>query len=136
MSMAAGVRIVIFADDPQRSGPLSVGLRMHEGFEILGEGSSLRDAIQLLRVSPPDIVILMAVSPLRSWMRFAKLVLGRRPDLGILWIEQPDDFVKAAVQTGTPGVLVREGADLAAAIRMELEARRVSGGSGDWRQAS
>ena len=122
--MASPVRILIFADDPQRSRSLRVALGIHEDFEILGEGSSFREAIQLLRVSPPDLVILMGVSPLRSWLRFAKLVLGRAPNLEIVWIDQPDDFLTEAVQAKAPGILVREGADLAAVIRMESKARR------------
>jgi DNA-binding NarL/FixJ family response regulator len=125
MEAASAIRVLIVAEDSARSGPIGDGLGAHEDLEIVGEVSSFGEAIQLVGELSPDLVIFMGVSPLRSWMRFATWLSESRPGIEILWVEQPEHFLAEARQAKAPGTLVREGDDLAGAIRMALETKTV-----------
>jgi DNA-binding NarL/FixJ family response regulator len=89
--------------------------------EIVRDVTSFRDAIQTVGELSPDVVIFLGVSPLRSWKRFAMWLSESRPDIESLWMEGPDYGLAEASEARIPVTIIREGTDLADAIRMVLE---------------
>jgi DNA-binding NarL/FixJ family response regulator len=123
--VASVIRVLIVAEDPERLAPIRVGLGAHEDLAIVGEATSLGDAIQLVRERSPDLVIFMGGTPPGSWVRFATWLSDSPLDIEVLWVEQPEHFLAEAVLARAPGTLVREGDDLADAIRLVLESKAV-----------
>jgi len=112
---------VLLADDHKivRQGIRAILER--EGFEIVGEGTNGREAVDLAAQLTPEIVVLDLIMPLLNGMEAAREILQQRPGTRVvlLTMHTEEHQIVAALRAGIRGYVVKTQAaeDLVLAIR-------------------
>lgn len=92
-----------------------------EGFDVIGEASDGREAVQLARTLHPDVAILDLSMPLLNGMQAAQEILHVSPRTRIilLTMHTEDHYVLEAIRAGIRGYVVKRQAasELVQAIR-------------------
>ncbi len=101
-------------------------LETEEGFRVIGEASTGREAVRYALETKPDVVLMDIQMPELDGVAATKAILGERPDISviILTMYRQDRYVFEAIKVGARGYLLKDADanDLIAAIR------RVAGG--------
>ena len=110
---------VLLADDPElvRSG-FRLILELAD-FEVVGEASDGREALELARTTRPDVVLMDIRMPVLDGIEATRRLAGRTRVL-ILTTYDLDSYVYAALQAGASGFLLKDAgpAELLHAIRV------------------
>lgn len=108
--MKAKVRLVM-ADDHEvtRAGFISL-LAGHPEFDVVGQASNGKEALQLCEALRPDIVILDLRMPILNGLGAARLLQQRMPGLKVVIFTMDDspDHLEAAIAAGAAGYLLKD----------------------------
>jgi two-component system response regulator NreC len=125
---AAGVVRILLADDHtvMRAG-LRLLLERHENFEVIGEASDGRQAVEIAAEQKPDVVVMDVAMPNLNGVEAARQILTRNPDVAIVMLSMHSDesYVLRSLKAGARAYLLKDSAeaDLIAAIQAITEGR-------------
>lgn len=121
--MASGqrpIRLVVVDDHPlYRSGVIAT-LRDYDDIDVVGQGGSAGEALELMRTARPDVALLDVSMP-GSGIAAVGAIVAEHPDARIvmLTVSEEDDDVMTALKSGASGYALKGigGDDLIAIIR-------------------
>ncbi len=117
--MRTPVRIIVADDHPLFREGVSRTLAEQEHFEVVGEGASAEDALQLARDTQPDLVLLDISMP-GGGIRAAAKIASLFPDvrIAILTVSEAEDDVMEALKAGAHGYILKgvSGRELCEAV--------------------
>jgi two-component system response regulator DegU len=119
-----GVRLLI-ADDHRM---LREGLRrsmVDEGFEVVGEASNGKEAVELAEELRPDVVLMDVSMPELDGVEAVSRISQIAPEVRVVMLTMHSDpeVVTAAIRAGAGGYLVKDCStdEIAAAVRMAAD---------------
>lgn len=96
-------------------------LELEEGFRVIGEAATGREAVRYALETRPDVVLMDIQMPELDGVAATKAILGERPEIRviILTMYRQDRYVFEAIKVGARGYLLKDADanDLIAAIR-------------------
>jgi DNA-binding NarL/FixJ family response regulator len=96
-------------------------LKSEEDIEVIGEAENGRQAVQLARKTPPDVVVMDVAMPLMNGLEATRQILKALPTTRVLVLTSysDDDCVQQLTEAGVSGYLIKQTAsnDLVKAIR-------------------
>lgn len=96
-------------------------LESFEGIQVIGEGSDGQEALRLIKVHRPDVVLLDIAMPGLNGLEVAARVSKSCPNVAVLILSMHanEEYVAQALQAGAAGYLVKNSApsELEVAIR-------------------
>lgn len=103
----AAIRVLVVDDHAVFSDALATILRTEPGFEVVGKGGSVQEAISAARALQPDVVLLDVHMPDGSGVEAATAIKKNRPQtqVVILTSDEEESVLQAAVQAGVTGYL-------------------------------
>lgn len=106
--MSDTIRIAVVDDHPLMRDGIIHFLSSHPEFELVGEGCSKDDAVQIAENQEPDILILDVSMP-GGGLAAARQVANRFPDvkLVMLTVSENEKHVAAALEIGARGYLLK-----------------------------
>jgi DNA-binding NarL/FixJ family response regulator len=113
---------VLLADDHTvvRQG-LRALLKAEEDMEVIGEAENGRQAVNLVKKSPPDVVLMDVAMPLMNGLEATRQILKSSPTTKVLVLTSygDDDCIEQLMRAGAAGYLIKQTAanDLLKAIR-------------------
>ncbi|MBK8900106.1 MAG: response regulator transcription factor [Anaerolineaceae bacterium] len=115
------VRIVVVDDHAiLRDGIVSL-LKTQAEFEVVGVAGSVADALEVVRHSSPDLVLLDYGLPDGTGLEATSEILALNPEINVvlLTVHEEDDLLFAAVRSGAKGYLLKNisAKDLLAKLR-------------------
>ena len=124
------LRVLIVDDHPIFSDGLRTAL-VGDDIEVVGEGSTASEAIQLATALEPDVVLMDLQMPGGSGIEATRAITGERPNAAVLVLTMTDDAeaVFGAIRAGARGYILK-GADrdeLLRAIRAVAEGEAIFG---------
>jgi DNA-binding NarL/FixJ family response regulator len=120
---------ILLADDHEivRRGLIAL-LQKHEGWEICGEASDGREALEKAKQLKPDVVILDIGMPFLNGLETTRQLLQHDPNFKIivLTITDSDQVIREALDAGARGFVLKSDAarDLVSAVEA-LQSRRM-----------
>jgi two-component system, NarL family, response regulator NreC len=106
---------VLLADDHSvvRKG-LRMQLQQGDQFEIVGEASDGREAVQLAESENPDVVIMDILMPGLNGIDATAQIVKRNPRTGVVIFSMhaDDTYLSRALAAGARGYLLKDGEDL------------------------
>jgi two-component system, NarL family, response regulator NreC len=106
---------VLLADDHSvvRKG-LRMQLQLQEQFEVIGEASDGREAVQLAEAEKPDVVIMDIAMPGLGGIEATAQIVKRSPRTGVVIFSMhaDDTYLSRALAAGAKGYLLKDGDDL------------------------
>jgi DNA-binding NarL/FixJ family response regulator len=120
---------ILLADDHEivRRGLCSL-LQKHEGWEVCGEASDGRQAVEMAKALKPDVIIVDIGMPHLNGLDTARQLLLHDPHFKIivLTITDSDQVIREALDAGARGFVLKSDAarDLVAAVEA-LQSRRM-----------
>lgn len=119
---------IVIADDHNvvRSG-ISAFLDVFDDFELVGEASNGREAVQLCDARHPDVVLMDLVMPEMDGAQATQLIHEKCPDIRVIVLTsfKEDNLVENALQAGAIGYLLKNVSadEIADAIRSAVAGR-------------
>ena len=119
---------ILIADDHNvvRSG-LGAFLQVFDDFELVGEASNGREAVEACAVKKPDVVLMDLVMPEMDGAQATQIIRERFPDVQVIVLTsfKEDNLVESALQAGAIGYLLKNVSadELAEAIRSAVAGR-------------
>jgi DNA-binding NarL/FixJ family response regulator len=113
---------VLLADDHTvvRQG-LRALLKAEEDMEVVGEAENGRQAVNLVKKTPPDVVLMDVAMPLMNGLEATRQILKSSPTTKVLVLTSygDDDCIEQLMRAGAAGYLIKQTAanDLLKAIR-------------------
>jgi DNA-binding NarL/FixJ family response regulator len=113
---------VLLADDHTvvRQG-LRALLKAEEDMEVIGEAENGRQAVTLVKKTPPDVVLMDVAMPLMNGLEATRQILKSSPTTKVLVLTSygDDDCIEQLMRAGAAGYLIKQTAanDLLKAIR-------------------
>lgn len=104
------IRLVIVDDhDILREG-IKSRLEDNDKFEIIGEGSNGKEAIELYKKYKPDVLLTDISMPEMNGLEAAKEIMADSPDAKVIFLSVYDDaeYVTAAVRIGARGFVLKD----------------------------
>ena len=96
-------------------------LQPEEDIEVIGEAENGREAVQLARRNPPDVVLMDIAMPLLNGLEASRQILKNSPSTRVLVLTSysDDECVHQLTDAGVSGYLIKQTAanDLVKAIR-------------------
>jgi DNA-binding NarL/FixJ family response regulator len=102
-------RIIIIDDHPHAREGIRQILQMDDGFEIVAEGQSGKEAIALTEQHMPDIVLMDINMPLMNGLEATKMIKELFPYVKIVIVTVSDDITNLfeAIKRGAQGYLLK-----------------------------
>jgi DNA-binding NarL/FixJ family response regulator len=114
------LRILLAGDHEIVRSGLCALLQKHEGWEVCGEASNGRQALELAKRLKPDVVILDVGMPSLNGLATARQMLQHDPNFKIiiLTITDSDQVIREALDAGARGFVLKSDAarDLVSAV--------------------
>jgi DNA-binding NarL/FixJ family response regulator len=115
------IRIIIVDDQKVVTQGLKLLLEAESDIEVVGLGANGKDAIDLVLVHQPDVLLIDQHMPVMDGIEATRHILQDLPDLAILLLSASDDDtnIRNAMLAGAKGYLLKStsGEDLARSIR-------------------
>jgi DNA-binding NarL/FixJ family response regulator len=107
--MTDRVRIVLVDDHPLWRRGIAAILSRHAAFEVVGQGSSESEAVQLAGDLLPDVILLDVSMGAGSGVRAAGTIAKNWPDIKIIMLTVSDDeeAVSASLQCGVRAYVLK-----------------------------
>lgn len=118
------IRVVVVDDQALVRGGFRVLVDSDENLEVLGEAANGEEAVQLVRSTQPDVILMDVRMPVMDGIEATGRILGMglqpSPRILILTTFDLDEYVYAALRAGASGFLLKDTppADLLAAIKV------------------
>ncbi len=113
---------ILIADDHaiMREGIRAL-LNVHDDFEIVGEASEGKEAIEKTQELAPDVVIMDISMPTMDGLEATRRIIRKNPRAKVLVLTQHDnrEYILSAIKAGVAGYVPKKalGSDLVSAIR-------------------
>ena len=121
------IRIILADDHAVMRRGLRLVLEQQEDFEVVGEASDGREAVNLAETVKPDIAVLDITMPNLNGIEAAHQIGARQPGVStiVLSMHADESFVLRALKAGARGYLLKESAesDLINAVRLVSEGK-------------
>jgi len=103
------IRIVIVDDHNVVRSGLSAFLMAFEDFELVGEASDGKEAVELCEILHPDIVLMDLVMPVMDGAQATREIRERFEDIQVIVLTsfKDDELVEGALQAGAIGYLLK-----------------------------
>ncbi len=115
------IRIMIVDDHAMVRSGLGAFLLAYDDFELVGEASGGREAVETCATAHPDVVLMDLVMPEMDGATATRAVRDECPGVQVIALTSfpEDDLVKGAIEAGAIGYLLKNvsAAELADAIR-------------------
>ena len=115
------IRVVIVDDHAMLRRGLRFFLKGFDDLELVGEGSSGKEAIELCAETEPDVILMDMVMPEMDGAKTTQLIREQFPQVQVIALTsfQEEDLIERALQAGAIGYLLKNvsAQDLARAIR-------------------
>lgn len=122
------IRIVIADDQPLMRAGLRMILESEADLEIIGEAGNGRDAVEVVRRTRPDVVLMDIRMPDLDGIEATRLIVGEGSESGtscsftrvlVMTTFDLDEYVYASLRAGASGFLLKDipADDLVAAVR-------------------
>lgn len=110
--MAKQVNIIIVDDHAILRAGLKQVLSEDAQFNVIAEGDTASDAIQLARAKKADVLLLDITLPDRSGIEALQLIKKDHPDLAVLMLSmhREDQYALRALKAGASGYLCKQSA--------------------------
>jgi DNA-binding NarL/FixJ family response regulator len=129
MNAASGeqIRILVVEDHSITRTGLQLVLGRIDGFEVIGEAGTGRDAVELARSLKPDVVLMDIGLPLLDGVEATKLVKQETPGIRVLMLTSHSDEtdIFAAFSSGADGYCLKD----ASTEQLEMAIRSVNAGA-------
>ena len=116
------IRIILADDHAVMRRGLKLVLEQQKDFEVVGEASDGRGAVDLADTARPDIAVLDITMPNLNGIEAARQICEKHPGVSIVVLSMHADesFVLRALKAGARGYLLKESAesDLISAVRL------------------
>ncbi|MBQ0824673.1 response regulator transcription factor [Microvirga sp. HBU67558] len=118
--MTAGIRVGVIDKHPLFRDGVVLALRTQADIEVVGQGASIWDAIDLAEKSQPHVIVVDA-GTLDCSMGAVESILQQHPSIRILILadEASEDHIRAALKRGVRGYLLKgsSAGELAETVR-------------------
>ena len=115
------IRILLADDHTVVRKGLRLLLENEEGFEVVADAASGREAIALAEKHSPDVVVMDVAMPLLNGIEAARQISAKMPHAAIVFLSMHSDegYVLKALKSGARAYLLKDSAeqDLIAAIK-------------------
>ncbi len=115
------IRIVIVDDHNVVRSGLGAFLQVFEDFELAGEASNGKEALEVCASFHPDVVLMDLVMPVMDGAQATKQIREQFPDIQVIVLTsfKEDELIEGALQAGAIGYLLKNVSadELADAIR-------------------
>lgn len=115
------VKIVLVDDHAMFRAGIKALLHLHSDFEVVGETDSGQHALQIIKDTMPDIVVMDISMPGMDGLTTTRLLKEHDPNLHIILLTQHEnkEYILPALKMGASGYVLKRGAadDLVTAIR-------------------
>lgn len=110
--MNRGVRILIADDHPIFRSGLAQLLNSRDNFNLVGEAENGEDALQRIRDSAPDVVLLDVDMPVKDGFAVAQAVAAERLPGRVIFLtmHKNEALLNAALNLGVKGFILKESA--------------------------
>lgn len=126
--MAKQVNIIIVDDHAILRAGLKQVLSEDEQFQVVAEGGTANEAIQLARSKKADVLLLDITLPDRSGIEALQLIKKDNPDLSVLMLSmhREDQYALRALKAGASGYLCKQSAsdELVDAVTMLAKGKK------------
>jgi len=121
------IRIVIAEDQRMLLGALAALLDLEEDMQVIGTANNGEDAINLVHLHKPDILIMDIEMPLKSGLDAAEELKGQGCKILILTTFSRSGYFERALKAGVDGYLLKDSPseELATSIRSIIAGRRI-----------
>ena len=115
------IKILIVDDHNVVRSGLGAFLQVFDDFELVGEASDGKQAVEVCAVKHPDVVLMDLVMPVMDGAQATQAIRERFPDIQVIVLTsfKEDNLIENALQAGAIGYLLKNVSadELAAAIR-------------------
>lgn len=122
------IRLLLVDDHELMREGLRAVLGQDAEFEIVGEASSGREAVELVGGSSPDVVIMDLAMKDLNGIEATRMIKSRWPQVGVVVLSAHEHrgYVTTALKAGADGYVLKSGAfaDLCRAVRAVAGGRR------------
>jgi DNA-binding NarL/FixJ family response regulator len=116
----ARLRVVLADDQPMILRMIRLILGEHAHFEVVGEAGNGSEAVSMVALLKPDVVVLNVVMPKMSGFEAARQIHAQSPSVSIVILSTHKDaqFIAAARECGAAGYVEKQfaGTELVNAI--------------------
>lgn len=107
---SSGIKVLIVDDHPLLRQGLCTLLDLEGGIHVVGQASNGAEALRLIDVLLPDVMLLDINLPGMNGIEVAKISRERYPDLAILVLTIHDDesYVNEMIRSGAKGYLLKD----------------------------
>jgi DNA-binding NarL/FixJ family response regulator len=121
------VRILLADDHTVMRAGLRLLLERHEDFEVVGEASDGRQAVDIATELKPAVVVMDIAMPQLNGVEAARQILSRDPETAIVMLSMHSDesYVLRSLKAGARAYLLKDSAeaDLVSAIQAIIEGK-------------
>lgn len=121
------IKILVVDDHSVVRSGLGAFLQIFEDFELVGEASNGKEAVEACASAKPDVVLMDLVMPVMDGAQAIQEIRERFPGIQVIALTsfKEDDLVERAIQAGAIGYLLKDvsAEELAQAIRSAYAGR-------------
>jgi NarL family two-component system response regulator LiaR len=121
------IKILVVDDHSVVRSGLGAFLQIFEDFELVGEASNGKEAVEACGSVMPDVVLMDLMMPVMDGAQATEAIRGQFPNIQVIALTsfKEDDLVERAIQAGAIGYLLKDvsAEELAKAIRSAYAGR-------------
>jgi DNA-binding NarL/FixJ family response regulator len=105
--MGQRVRVLIADDCPHSRDGLRALLDLWPRVEVIGEATSGREAVQLVKECRPDVIVMDVQMPVLNGLRVTQIIKSEWPEIRVVVLTMHAGYRGAALAAGADGFLLK-----------------------------